>query len=212
MKVVLNCVVTNHMINCPVSEIASLIKDEHDGVEFVGTLCDMHCYKNLRLGLCRKQMFEESVGVFGYVGRNGIEIGERSCIVLLLALRKCGRVNSCWRFFDRMVIQSSYPFSSNKMEMADIVVMQNKGIDVNLVFHTLMEGYCKKGMMDESLKLWDVMEKKGFQLVFTYSTTASALCNLNRNEEAKGLMFAVEERGVAPNVVCFTILVDIFCK
>ncbi|KAM0990972.1 hypothetical protein ACFX13_009544 [Malus domestica] len=98
------------------------------------------------------------------------------------------------------------------MEMADIVVMQSKGIDVNLVFYTLMEGYCKKGMMDESLKLWDVMEKKGFQLVFTYSTIARALCNLNRNEEAKGLMFAVEERGVAPNVVCFTILVDIFCK
>ena len=43
--------------------------------------------------------------------------------------------------------------------------IQRKGIELNLiVFNTLIDRYCKKGMIDEALELREVIGKKGFEL------------------------------------------------
>lgn len=42
------------------------------------------------------------------------------------------------------------------MEAAEILLleMQSKGVDLNLViFNTTMDGYCRRGKMDEALRL-----------------------------------------------------------
>ncbi|KAL6138553.1 hypothetical protein ACLB2K_063834 [Fragaria x ananassa] len=68
-------------------------------------------------------------------------------------------------------------------------------------------------MVDEAQRFRDVMEKKGLKAdVYTYCNIARGLFKLNRNEEAKRSLLTMAERGVAPNSVCFTTLIDIYCK
>ncbi|TQE06735.1 hypothetical protein C1H46_007684 [Malus baccata] len=132
MKIVLNGIVTNDNLRFPVSKITSLIEDEPDGVKFVGTLCDM-----LFRVYADNKMFEEAIGVFEYVGKNGLEIEERSCFVLLLALKKCGRVDLCLRFFDQMV---------------------EKGVRITVYPLTLvMNELCKRGEVEKAKALMGEM-------------------------------------------------------
>ncbi|XWS43573.1 hypothetical protein CRYUN_Cryun16bG0115900 [Craigia yunnanensis] len=61
-------------------------------------------------------MFEEANGAFDYMERMGFKIDERSCILYLIALKKCGKGDSLLGFFRRM-IESGVEFSVYSMRI-----------------------------------------------------------------------------------------------
>ena len=54
IKIVLNGILTNDDLRCPVSEIVSLIEDQPDGVKFVGTLRDL-MFRVMRITRCSRR-------------------------------------------------------------------------------------------------------------------------------------------------------------
>ncbi|KRG90304.1 hypothetical protein GLYMA_20G081700v4, partial [Glycine max] len=125
---------------------------------------------------------------------------------------RAGNVRRASALFDEMICRGI----AGQMEAAEILLeeMQCKGVDLNVViFNTMMDGYCKRGMMDEAFRLQDIMERKGFEAdVFTYNILASGLCKLHRYEEAKRVLNVMVEKGVAPNVVTCATFIEIYCQ
>ncbi|KAK1567874.1 hypothetical protein Q3G72_017672 [Acer saccharum] len=48
-------------------------------------------------------MFKEAIDVFDYMEKSEIKIHEGCCMVLLLALRSCDKMDTCLSFFQRLV-------------------------------------------------------------------------------------------------------------
>jgi len=146
----LNCVVTDDSLRCPVSIIVSLIEGGCNEPKFVDKLCDM-----LMRVYADNRMFEEAVGVFDYMEKNGLEIEERSCFVLLLAFKRCDRVESCLGFFCRMV---------------------ESGIEITVYSMTsVIDGLCKRGEVERGRELMGEMVDRGIKPnVITYNTFLNA--------------------------------------
>ncbi|CAI8596785.1 unnamed protein product [Vicia faba] len=103
------------------------------------------------------RLFPEAVRVFDYVEEKGFVIEERSCFVLLLALKRCGEIELCLRFFRRMV--------------------ESNGIEIRVQSLTLViDGLCKRGEVEKAKELMDEMVTKSIvkPTVFTYNTLLNA--------------------------------------
>ncbi|KAM1249736.1 hypothetical protein ACFX2G_033077 [Malus domestica] len=223
MKIVLNVIVTNDNLRCPVSEIASLIEEGPNGMKFAGTLCDM-----LFRVYAENKMVEEAIGVFDYVGRNGIEIGERSCIVLLLALRKCGRVDSCWRFFDRMVkngvritvltyntILKAYIGRKDFEGVSEVLrLMEKDGVGYNVVTSTLLiDLFGSSERIEDAQKVFEEMPERGIEPdMYVYTSIINCYCKAGNMERALFLLSECNQRGFAPNEHTYGVLINGACK
>nr|POE50306.1 pentatricopeptide repeat-containing protein [Quercus suber] len=151
MKNILICIVADDNLQCPVSIIVSLI--EEDGFnepKFVVKLCDM-----LMRVYSDNRMCEEAVGVFDYMEKNGFEIEERSCFVLLLALKKCDRVESCFEFFRQMV---------------------ESDVEITVYAMTsVIDGLCRRGEVERGRELMAEIVGRGIKPnVITYNTFVNA--------------------------------------
>ncbi|KAJ1401692.1 Tetratricopeptide-like helical domain superfamily [Sesbania bispinosa] len=184
MKSILNGLVTNVEIHCPVSGIVSLV-DECEP-HFVEKLCDM-----LFRVCADNRLFQEAFRVFDYVEEKGLVIEERSCFVLLLALKKCGEVDLCLRFFHRMVESGS--------------------IEIRVQSLTLViDGLCKKGEIQKAKELMDEVAGKCNikPTVFTYTTLLNAYVGRKDRNGIDAIVRLMEKEQVVPSLATYSILIQ----
>lgn len=184
MKSILNSVVASGEIQCPVSGIVSLV-DECEP-HFAEKLCDMLfrvCSDN--------RLFEEAFRVYDYVEGKGLVIEERSCFVLLLALKKCGEVDLCLRFFRQMVESGS--------------------IEIRVQSLTLViDGLCKRGEIGKAKELMDEMAGKGVvkPTVFTYNTLLNAYVARKDQRGVDEIRRLMEKEQIVPSLATYSILIQ----
>lgn len=184
MKTILNGFVTDSDIPCPVSSIVDLV-DEFES-HFVEKFCDMLfrvCSDN--------RLFDETIRVYDYVEEKGLVIEERSCFVLLLALKRCGEVDFCLRFFHRMV-------ESNKFEI--------RVQSLTLVIDVL----CRRGEVEKAKELMDEMVGKGIVKpnVFTYNTLLNAYVGIKDRTGVDEILKLMEKEQVVFSVATYSILIQ----
>ena len=92
--------------------------------------------------------------------------------------------------------------------------MQSKGLKVDgVMFNTLIDGFCNKGMIHEAYELLLVIGREGFGADLSVSNKIfMELCKLNQEREVKRLFNIMVKRGAAPNLASFTYLVDVSSK
>ncbi|KAL5064783.1 hypothetical protein RYX36_026520 [Vicia faba] len=184
IKTILNSVVTDSQFRSPVSGIVDLL-DEFE-FHFVDKLCDMLfrvCSDN--------RLFPEAVRVFDYVEEKGFVIEERSCFVLLLALKRCGEIELCLRFFRRMV--------------------ESNGIEIRVQSLTLViDGLCKRGEVEKAKELMDEMVTKSIVklTVFTYNTLLNAYVGRKDRSGVGEILRLMEKEPVVFSVATYSILIQ----
>ncbi|CAI8619506.1 unnamed protein product [Vicia faba] len=184
IKTILNSVVTDSQFRSPVSGIVDLL-DEFE-FHFVDKLCDMLfrvCSDN--------RLFPEAVRVFDYVEEKGFVIEERSCFVLLLALKRCGEIELCLRFFRRMV--------------------ESNGIEIRVQSLTLViDGLCKRGEVEKAKELMDEMVTKSIvkPTVFTYNTLLNAYVGRKDRSGVGEILRLMEKEPVVFSVATYSILIQ----
>ncbi|CAM9000594.1 unnamed protein product [Rhodiola kirilowii] len=101
------------------------------------------------------KMFDKRVEVVDYVEENGIEIEERACMMLLLALKRAGQVDMSLKFFCQMV-DANVPIAVYSMAIS-------------------VDGLCRKGETDQARVLIDDMSCLGFKgNPYSYNTLICA--------------------------------------
>ncbi|KAK8468114.1 hypothetical protein PHAVU_007G232500 [Phaseolus vulgaris] len=187
MKTLLNSLVTEHPVPGFVDECESqFVSESENESNFVEKLCDM-----LFRVCADNRMFREAIGVFDYAISKGLVIEGRSCIVLLLALKRCNEVEFCVRFFHRMV-------ESGRVDIG----VQSLTVVVDVL--------CRRGEIERAKKLMREMAERGIvrSTVFTYNTLLNA-CVVRRDrrgvDEILGLM---EREGILPCLTTYTILME----
>ncbi|GAU42867.1 hypothetical protein TSUD_13350 [Trifolium subterraneum] len=184
MKRILNGLVTDLEIRCPVSGIVDLV-DEFEP-HFVEKLFDMLfrvCSDN--------RLFEEAIRVYDYAEEKGLVIEERSCFVLLLALKRCGEVDMCLRFFRRMV--------------------ESDSIEIRVQSLTLViDGLCRNGEVEKAKGLMDELTSKGMvkPTVFTYNTLLNAYVGRKDEKGFDEILGLMEKERVVYSVATYSILIQ----
>ncbi|KAK1578616.1 hypothetical protein Q3G72_031719 [Acer saccharum] len=203
VQFVLNCIASDVNLRTSVLNIVFLVEDGTD---------DDHIFVQRLSGMlfsvyADNEMFEEAIGVFDYMENIGFKIHERCCIVLLLALNRCDKMDMSFSFFRKMVgtnVEITI-FSMNIMmdglckrgeveKAKDLMEeMVTRGIEPDIVtYNTLINVYYINGMVDEALKVKSTMEYRGFGPdVVTYNTIASGLRKVKRFGEAKSWLFTI---------------------
>ncbi|KAK1569135.1 hypothetical protein Q3G72_033000 [Acer saccharum] len=207
IQFVLNCIANDVNLRTPVSNIVSFV--EHCTVDpiFVQKLCDI-----LFRVYADNGMFEEAIGVFDYMEKSEIEIHERCCMVLLLALKSCDKMDTCFSFFQRMVgakleitaksvaIVVSGLCVRGEVERAKglMEVMVTKGIEPDvLAYNSLINGYC---IRDVALKLFSEMKQRGMiPDLFIYTIIILGLSKHGRPDGALRLYDEMIEAGITPD-------------
>ncbi|KAK3211106.1 hypothetical protein Dsin_015812 [Dipteronia sinensis] len=223
VQFVLNCNASDVNLRTSVLNIVSLVEDGTDDLIFVEELSGM-----LFCVYADNGMFEEAIGVFDHMKNIGFKIHEKCCIMLLLALNRCDKMDMSFSFFRRMVganveitvfsitIVIDGLCKRGEVEKAKDLMEElvTRGIEPNVVtYSTLINGYCINGMVDEALKVKATMEHKGFEPeVVTYNTIAGGLCKLKRFGEAKRWLFTMIERGLTPSMSTFNTLITIISE
>ncbi|KAK7837227.1 pentatricopeptide repeat-containing protein [Quercus suber] len=208
MKNILICIVADDNLQCPVSIIVSLI--EEDGFnepKFVVKLCDM-----LMRVYSDNRMCEEAVGVFDYMEKNGFEIEERSCFVLLLALKKCDRVESCFEFF-RQMVESDVEITVYAMTSVIDGLCRRGEVERGRELMAEIVGRGIKPNIEEANKLSEEMCKKGIKAdVHVYTSIISWNFRLGNMKKAFVLFDELNERDLVPNVHTYGALINGSCK
>ncbi|RYR24693.1 hypothetical protein Ahy_B02g058204 isoform E [Arachis hypogaea] len=220
MKSILSSVVIDGKLCCPIPGVVSLVGelDPH----FAEKLFDMLfrvCSDN--------RLFEEAFRVFDYAKMMGLGIEERSCFVLLLALKKCGLIDEALRVQDIMARKEieADVFTYNiiacglckvhRYEEAKrtLNTMLEKGVVPNVVsFTTFIEIHCKEGNLAEAEWLFRDMEKRGeVPNVVTYNTLIDAYSKNEKMKQAHMLKSEMVEKGLLPDVYTYTSLIHGEC-
>ncbi|KAL5101080.1 hypothetical protein RYX36_005407 [Vicia faba] len=137
------------------------------------------------------RLFPEAVRVFDYVEEKGFVIEERSCFVLLLALKRCGEIELCLRFFRRMV--------------------ESNGIEIRVQSLTLViDGLCKRGEVEKAKELMDEMVTKSIvkPTVFTYNTLLNAYVGRKDRSGVGEILRLMEKEPVVFSVATYSILIQ----
>ncbi|KAK0577148.1 hypothetical protein LWI29_028620 [Acer saccharum] len=208
---------------CGILEV-SLVEYGIDDPIFVQKLCG-----TLFSVYADNGMFEDAIGVFDYMEKSRFKIHDKSCMVLLLALKRCDKMDMCFSFFRRMVganvditVHSMMTVidglcKGGEVERAkDLMGKWNgeRGVTPNNVtYNALIDAYCKKGNLEEAKQLFEGMEKKGVRPnTFTYNILINGNCKKENFEEAKRLLEKMEKYRVRPDTVIYNVLIDMYCK
>ncbi|KAK7277798.1 hypothetical protein RJT34_22815 [Clitoria ternatea] len=184
MKTILNRVVTDPRLDCPVRDIGFLV-DECEP-HFVEKLFDM-----LFRVCADMRKFHKALMVFDYVREKGLVVEERSCFFLLLALKKCGEVDLCLRFFRRMV--------------------ESRSVGIRVQTLTLViDVLCRRGEVEKAKGLMDEMASKGVVKPsdFTYNTLLNAYVRRKDQRGVDELLRSMEEVQVVPSLITYSILIQ----
>ncbi|EOA38387.1 hypothetical protein CARUB_v10009946mg, partial [Capsella rubella] len=129
-------------------------------------------------------MFSGAMNLFEEMRDKGIELDIHVYTSLISWNCRNGNLKRAFLLFDGLVGNGLSPSSHTYGELIDGVCrvgltsemlvkeMQKRGANsTQVVFTTLLNVYCRKGGIDDALRINDVMEKKGFQAdAFTYNT------------------------------------------
>ena len=184
MKTVLTHIVTHHKLCNPALDIIASF-DKNDTL-FLTKLCDMlfRVYSD-------HKMFEEALVVYDYMEQNGLVIEERSCFVLLLALKKSGDLDLLMRFFRKLV-------DSGKVE----IKVQSLTIVIDVL--------CQKREVERAKALMDEMVGKGIvePNVFTYNTLLKAYIARKDQKGVTEILSLMKKRQVAHNLITCDLLIQ----
>ncbi|KAL2950624.1 hypothetical protein AAZX31_19G000100 [Glycine max] len=187
MRTLLDSLVTTEIeTKRPVSDVVSLVDECDFEPHFVETLCDM-----LFRVCADNRMFRDALKVFDYVMEKGLVVEGRSCFILLLALKKCNKVELCVRFFRRMV-------ESGRVDIG----VQSLTIVVDVL--------CRRGEVGRAKELMNEMATRGVvrPTVFTYNTLLNACVVRKDREGVDEILGLMEREGVVASLVTYTILIE----
>ncbi|KAK2999272.1 hypothetical protein RJ639_023467 [Escallonia herrerae] len=183
-KNILNQSVISNNLRYPFCEIASLVSENCEGPKVVVKLFDMlfRVYADTR-------RFQDGLEVFEYMVDKGFEIDERSCMVYLLALKRCSELESLSVFFRRMV---------------------ESGVSITVYSMTIaIDTLCKVGDVNKARELMDEVGKMGTKPnVYTYNTLIDAYVRERDFGGVEEMLSAMENEGVTRNVATYTLLTD----
>ncbi|KAL1367365.1 hypothetical protein AAHE18_02G047200 [Arachis hypogaea] len=184
MKSILSSVVIDGKLCCPIPGVVSLVGelDPH----FAEKLFDMLfrvCSDN--------RLFEEAFRVFDYAKTMGLGIEERSCFVLLLALKKCGELDLCRRFFHRML-------ESGRIQIR----VQSLTLVVDVL--------CRGGEVEKAKELMAEMASKDIvkPTVFTYNTLLNAYVRRKDQRGVDEILRLMEKEQVVHSLATYSILIQ----
>ncbi|KAJ6348485.1 hypothetical protein OIU76_004869 [Salix suchowensis] len=186
MKRVLTYVAMDSNLRCPVANLVSLVEESGFNKEpnFVEKLCDMlfRVYADCNL-------FEEGFRVFDYMVSYELKIDDRSCIVFLLALKRCDKMEACLGLFKRMV---------------------EFNVEVTVYSLTIViDGLCKRWRVKRAKDLMIEMASKGIKPnVVTYNTLINAYIKRNDFEGVNEMLRLMEVDKVEYNAATYTLLID----
>ncbi|KAI9195493.1 hypothetical protein LWI28_015411 [Acer negundo] len=84
---------------------------------------------------------------------------------------------------------------------------------MTVTYSSLIDGWCKKGKMEEAHKLRVHMEARGVKpKIVTYNALIDGYCKKGQLEEAKRLFEEMENRGVRADNVTYNTLIYGYCK
>ncbi|KAA8550346.1 hypothetical protein F0562_002030 [Nyssa sinensis] len=178
---------------------------------------------NTLVDACAKRWnFGEVDKILVLLEREGVDFNVETYKFLIDGFSSSGKIEEAERIVSEMhdksfkvdahLLHFNYRWAAKEF----VDEMQSKGIELDqVIFDTLIDGYCKKGMIDEAYGLLVVMEKKGFIAdASMYDTIASGLCKSGQIDEAKWMLNVMVKRGVIPDMLSFTPLLDTmgFCE
>uniref|UniRef100_A0A2P2NY29 Pentatricopeptide repeat-containing protein n=1 Tax=Rhizophora mucronata TaxID=61149 RepID=A0A2P2NY29_RHIMU len=184
MKNILSVIAMDDNLQCPIMEMVLLASSVDNEPKFVEKLCDtlFRVYADC-------QRFDFGIHVFGYMVSNGMKIDGRSCIVFLLALKRCDKMEECLDFFKRMV-------ESN----AEVTVYS---------MTIVVDGLCKKGWIKRAMYVMIQMDCKGIKPnVVTYNTLLNAYIKRMDFEGVNKMLKLMEMREVVYNTTTYTLLIE----
>ncbi|KAJ8759444.1 hypothetical protein K2173_006978 [Erythroxylum novogranatense] len=222
MKNVLTFTITEDDLRCPIADLVSLVESRFDEPSIVGKLCHMlfRVYVDV-------SMFEYDLEVFNYMVSNGLKIDERSCIISLLALKRCGKMEACLNLFEK-ILESDIEITvysltivigalckSGKVQRAKdlLIEMSVKGIKPTIfTYNTLLNAYIKMdfGGVNEMLKLM-AMEETVYN-ASTYTILIAWFGSNRKFVQAEKLFEEMHERKVEPDVHVYTSVICWNCK
>ncbi|CAI0475742.1 unnamed protein product [Linum tenue] len=138
------------------------------------------------------RMFEEGLEVFDYMISNGLKIDERSCIVYLLASKRCDRMEMCSVLFRKMV---------------------NSNMEVSVYSLTIVvDGLCRRGRVTRAKELMiEMAEVKGIKPnVITYNTILNGYVKIRDSAGIEEILRLMETDEVAYNAATYTMLIHFF--
>ncbi|CAN1231209.1 Pentatricopeptide repeat-containing protein At2g32630 [Linum perenne] len=209
-----------------VTNLMPLVSAKFDEPIFAEKLCDLlfRVYADAR-------MFTEGLEVFCYMINNGLKVDERSCIVYLLASKRCDEMEMCSGLFRRMikanveitvysltiVIDGLCRRGSVARAKELMVEMSVKGIRPNVItYNTILNGYVKRKDpvgVEEILKLMKT-DNVAYNAA-TYTMLIEYFGDSGEAEEAErafALFDELSEKGLAPNTHTYGALIEGVCK
>ncbi|KAG6520104.1 hypothetical protein ZIOFF_017136 [Zingiber officinale] len=148
---------------------------------------------------------------------------------LLHSLAKAGSHDQCWNLYGEMrttgVLPNTYTFnililslcrgsdgSARAVEFLD--EMESEGFDPDVVtYNTLMDGYCRKGMLSDAFYLYRVMQPRGVEPdLISYTILTNGLCGEGDVFKARQLFDEMLHRGICPDTYSYNVLLNGYCN
>ncbi|XP_074557935.1 uncharacterized protein LOC141813844 [Curcuma longa] len=148
---------------------------------------------------------------------------------LLHSFAKAGSHDQCWNLYGEMrtagVLPNTYTFnililslcrgndgSARAVEFLD--EMESEGFDPDIVtYNTLMDGYCRKGMLNDAFHLYRVMQPRGVEPdLISYTILTNGLCGEGDVVKARQLFDEMLHRGICPDAYSYNVLLNGYCN
>ncbi|KAL1543916.1 pentatricopeptide repeat-containing protein-like isoform X1 [Salvia divinorum] len=183
-KNILSAAVADENLRCPFSEVASLVSESCAEPTVKIKFFDM-----LFRVYADNGKFDEGLEVFEYMVNNKFEIDERSCMVYLVALKKCNRFGSLYDFFQKMV------------ECNVVITVYSMTL--------VMDGLCKRKEVEKARKLMHDLVGRGVKPnAYTFNTLIDAYVKKSNHEGVKDILASMEKAGVKFNVATYTLRIN----
>ncbi|URE03795.1 hypothetical protein MUK42_21088 [Musa troglodytarum] len=166
--------------------------------------------------------------------RRAIELGlapdAEAFNCLLNSLAKSRSLDLCWDLFGEMrrigVPLNSYTFNilihalcrgSSKEDIRAeefLEEMESEGFDPDVItYNTLMDGYCRRGMLEDAFHLYRIMRYRGVEPdLISYTILMNGLCRDGKVIQARQLFDTMLRRGVCPDSRSYNVLLSGYCR
>ncbi|KAG9130946.1 hypothetical protein Leryth_006712 [Lithospermum erythrorhizon] len=143
-----------------------------------------------------------------------VEVNNVTYNTLLSGLCNAGRMGEASKVLEEMDAHGIVPdpFTYRDMDVATDVFkrLKDKGfVPTEVIFNTIVNGYCKQGNMEKALSVIESMGTFGVKpTCVTFNTVISQFCVSGKIGEAEALFKKMTDNGISPNVQTYNILID----
>uniref|UniRef100_A0A2P2IYJ0 Pentatricopeptide repeat-containing protein At2g26790 n=1 Tax=Rhizophora mucronata TaxID=61149 RepID=A0A2P2IYJ0_RHIMU len=145
-------------------------------------------YSALVSGYCEANQTDEAFELFIRLSKQGHIIKENSCLKLLSNLCMEGDNHKALFLLETMLALEVNPYK--------------------IMYSKVIGALCRAGEMKKAQHIFDIMVSSGVIDLVTYTMMINGYCRVNCLREGYDLLQDMENRGIKPDVITYTVLLD----